>query len=927
MAGKQLIDELVAQQAFEQVDRLTKQLGELDAQMLQNLKTAKKYSDSLAGAKSLKDINSNADNANKEIANVQRLTSETDKLTKAQQRALYLAEKRAKIIRESTAADIAAANAQRTETVAVQQNTAALSANEATMRRNNITELQAEQAAARHRAARLGEAVATTEATAATAANTAAQSANSNAFENVGRSLTRGLGYLRTLAYILPGIGIAGIFTLAFGAIEKAANSLGLFNKGINTAQSNLDNFNAVTKDSAKSASESSTNLRILYEAATDVANAERNRLAAAKELQKEFPKTFANIDKETILNGGASASYNQLTKDILANAKAKAIAGKIAEIAAKKAEEEITLLKIQNATTNQIRRAVLKADAEEARRSGPRAGGIGGSGYRVNAAQKAKTAFDEATKAIEKSTKAIKGYDQQIAFLERIGGGVNEIANGLIDPVKEDSAPKQKKDNTYAQYLKQQREVLDGVLDYEKSSYDDRLLAIEAFEGASKILIERGVRAKEFTQLEANTKLLELNNEVNSERLKVEETAQKELLALFKKGLEDQQREYERQKDVIEEFSLANLEAIQQGAEDAQIANEKAYAQGKISKSQYEKAKLDIEYKANRDVIEAQLSLASQLLALQESMGIDVSDQKKKVSELTRKLAKGDAEYEIAQLKSVQDARKRIGEATRELAQEVFDFGVTVVNAGYENEKNRIQEQQDAIDVKKEKEIEAVDRSLASEQEKADKIAVINAKAAAQKEVLDLRARQVAERQAKFQKAVGIAQATVSTYAGAARALADYQAPYSYIIAALTVAAGLAQIGQILATPIPKYAKGTDYHKGGPMIVGDAGTELVIEPSGKQWLTPDTDTLTMAPTGTKVIPNKEVVKMLATPDKINYAGGQAIDIQQLISEQRKTTNAVGKIAVNSTVISKKGWRVHQAKVIEQANYKRNYLT
>lgn len=44
-----------------------------------------------------------------------------------------------------------------------------------------------------------------------------------------GNSLTRGLSGLRTIAYILPGIGIAGIFNLAFEAIGKAAEELGLF--------------------------------------------------------------------------------------------------------------------------------------------------------------------------------------------------------------------------------------------------------------------------------------------------------------------------------------------------------------------------------------------------------------------------------------------------------------------------------------------------------------------------------------------------------------------------------------------------------------------------------------------------------------------------------------------------------------------------
>jgi hypothetical protein len=44
-----------------------------------------------------------------------------------------------------------------------------------------------------------------------------------------GGALSGAFSQLRNIAYILPGIGIAGLFTLAFEAIEKAAEALGVF--------------------------------------------------------------------------------------------------------------------------------------------------------------------------------------------------------------------------------------------------------------------------------------------------------------------------------------------------------------------------------------------------------------------------------------------------------------------------------------------------------------------------------------------------------------------------------------------------------------------------------------------------------------------------------------------------------------------------
>ena len=49
--------------------------------------------------------------------------------------------------------------------------------------------------------------------------------------------------------------------------------------------------------------------------------------------------------------------------------------------------------------------------------------------------------------------------------------------------------------------------------------------------------------------------------------------------------------------------------------------------------------------------------------------------------------------------------------------------------------------------------------------------------------------------------KALASADAAISTWAGAARALKDWPAPYSYVIAAATIAAGLARVAQINST------------------------------------------------------------------------------------------------------------------------------
>lgn len=77
----------------------------------------------------------------------------------------------------------------------------------------------------------------------------ALESAGAGGATAFGRSLTRGLSTLRTIAYILPGIGIAGIFNLAFSAIGSAVDAMDLFeNKSLKVAAAQIQ-LNAAFKD------------------------------------------------------------------------------------------------------------------------------------------------------------------------------------------------------------------------------------------------------------------------------------------------------------------------------------------------------------------------------------------------------------------------------------------------------------------------------------------------------------------------------------------------------------------------------------------------------------------------------------------------------------------------------------------------------
>jgi hypothetical protein len=70
-------------------------------------------------------------------------------------------------------------------------------------------------------------------------------------------------------------------------------------------------------------------------------------------------------------------------------------------------------------------------------------------------------------------------------------------------------------------------------------------------------------------------------------------------------------------------------------------------------------------------------------------------------------------------------------------------------------------------------------------------------------------------------------------------------------------------QVARAMAAPIPEFAKGTESSPEGYAVVGEKGHELVIEPSGKKWVTPAKDTITYLKKGSKVIPNDKLMTMV----------------------------------------------------------------
>ncbi|HUR65467.1 MAG TPA: hypothetical protein VMZ03_03885 [Chitinophagaceae bacterium] len=234
----------------------------------------------------------------------------------------------------------------------------------------------------------------------------------------------------------------------------------------------------------------------------------------------------------------------------------------------------------------------------------------------------------------------------------------------------------------------------------------------------------------------------------------------------------------------------------------------------------------------------------------------------------------------------SIPDRLEALGEAFKEAKNKIIDqlkevrkelaFGLLsafegIASGTFDKEKNRIQEQIDLLDKKKEKEIVAVNASVQSTQDKAAAVALIEAKAQVEKEQLEKRQRQIDEQKAKFEKATAILHIGIDTIqkvaaikAQAALLLAN---PLTAVLAPLALAqipfvliTGAIAAAAVAAKPIPKFRKGRDKGPETLAITGDGGVpEVVTSPDMKEaYMTPAKDTLTYLKKDWKVFPDAD---------------------------------------------------------------------
>lgn len=500
---------------------------------------------------------------------------------------------------------------------------------------------------------------------------------------------------------------------------------------------------------------------------------------------------------------------------------------------------ESITMGATQDARINYVSNLTL---------SGKSGNNNGGQSTETEAE---KTARLEAEKALQESRIALmeEGLDKELAV----------ISNGYqqkIDAVKGNSSAEIALRKSLQEEMN--KALSDATEEYEKTR-------------ASIDLQNRLATAKEGSEEEMSIRLEMLEKQKEAE-IKAAESNGADVSLIEQKYLNEKRKLYEEYAaDEVEE--IAKSAAAQQVIRDSQYNSEmkemeEAFAKGLISREDYENEKARLTEKYAIDTFTAAVSSLEEQLSVEELN----ADKREAIAERLQKakadLAKAEADAEINEMErtkkkeeDMEDERNERIQKSVNIAMDAFSTIADFASTMYQRDIEELEKQQEANDEAYQADIErieALEESGAISKEEAEarkRMAEIETNK--KNEELEKKKTQLQQKQAKWDKAVQIAQTGIATARGIMEAW-QLGPILGAVMAGVVAAMGAVQIATIAATPIPAYKDGTKDggHIGGLAIVGDGGKQEVVVYGGKGWITPDVPTLVDLPRGAEVFPD-----------------------------------------------------------------------
>lgn len=691
---------------------------------------------------------------------------------------------------------------------------------------------------------------------------------------------------------------VVGITLLSsYGSeITKWVGSLFDARKEIDYLKQFQEDLNKAQKEGVKNSQDEAVKLDILYRAAVNLNKPMRERKKAVEELKKQYPSYFKNISDENILAGKAADSYQRLSNAILASAKARAVQDRLVEQAKQKLDLEEKLADLES----KREKAEARKRREEATLAKIPTSAGEGYDFQARLVSKAQSKVESLDKEIGSLLNQLYQVDKASRDMAR---SIN-IGDVTFDPHSVDKAA-----NDLAQYIENLRnKMADLSVSLIEDEHQRNLAAIEK-EYKDQIAVIKGYSEEE-------NKLREMLVQERKQKVaKENEEYAKKLAEAEEKRIEEKKKYTDEMLRLEEEQSSLRIAATSTGYKELENIITQNYSKGLMSRKEYDEAMRELEKQAANEQLQIQIDATEKMIEIAEASGVVSKQQiemlRESIKAMEAEIGSINADDQLKKAEEQQDITRRNFEALKgyssalkDLASDIdspfagifdgMDKGFSImsdkisgvwgeltdgekierttemcgamvsgigsmISSIYDRQIEAVEAEQEANEKAGEEEISRIEAleekgAITTEEAEARKRAAED-KTAQKNAELEKKKAALRTKQAKFEKATSIAEAAIQIAGGILQTIKQLGFPAAIPMIAALGAMGAIQLATIIATPIPKYAKGTDSHKGGLAVVGDGGVSETIVTDKGAYITPSVPTLVDIPKGAKVIP------------------------------------------------------------------------
>lgn len=743
-------------------------------------------------------------------------------------------------------------------------------------------------------------------------------------FNGIQQGASKAFSAVRTLANILPGVGVAGLIGFAVEPIIDYISQLDVFKTKIGEVAAVGGAISSEYKKAVSDVAALGTTL-----------NEFRDGTINRDEVVKRFNETIGQTVGELKTVQQVEDFYNKQSAAFVQATLLRAQAQAALNVATEKNSEALKR-QIEGPTYKDYLKSIGSAFVDTFQGIAPTIGSIinnAGLSQIIDVGALRKSG-NEAAKEYEKLQKKADEFAKQ--------NGLNFRGN------EKNSREKQGKDlqkilrdnqaneiQSQIDTEKKRREIFDKQLSNEEMSYETRIEARNNFYESSIRIAELEAEKERKLQELTDREIKDGKKVSNEEKLAIDrdfalkvEQLNNDLGKKTTEIFNSNNATLERIRETSNQRTLSILER-QRDEELTSLANQ--YNQrgnfGVKAQEEYEKQRLDIAHKYALEEIRLAIEQTQQLINIRKLQGADITSEEAKLASLRLKyqdeVTKNGEKNADRQVKKEQEKLEKL----KEIGLELLEFGKSVSNSIFEGNIQNLEKEKRLDQERKDQEIENINKSLLTEEQKQDRIAIIQAQSEERQRQIDQRIAAQKRKQAIADKAFALAQIAINT-AIAISKVAAQTGIFALAGIGPIIALGALQAATVLAQPIPEFRHGGTMEKDGFARFGEVGRELRINPDGSTELTPASSTVGWVEAGTKFINAQETQRLMAKPSKIDHAG-KSWEVGQLVNETRNSATriekAVSKMTTPSTMITRHGFHNQNIKTTKLNAYlKRN---